>query len=101
MDLLALTAVVETRSLARYEEHAARPRVDARTRSILRTVVSDERWHLAWVQRQLASMTENDPSAQQRVRSVTERYAAIEEEVYQELIERERCLFADRRGGNE
>src|SRR5262245_5215680 len=37
-DLLALTVVVEERSLARYEEHAARPDTDVATRKVLESV---------------------------------------------------------------
>lgn len=94
IDLLALTIVVETRSLTRYQEHAARPDVDEATREVLRAVCGDERWHIAWMREKLAHMTRDDATAQERVRAVTERYRRIDEEVYAELYALERDRFA-------
>ena len=42
VDLLALTIVVESRSLARYREHAARPGVDDATLAVLYAITADE-----------------------------------------------------------
>jgi rubrerythrin len=94
VDLLALSIVVETRSLARYTEHAARPDVDARTAEILRQVTDDERWHVAWMRDELDRRMRNDPPACERVRALMERYRAIDEQVYAELSARERQAFA-------
>jgi bacterioferritin (cytochrome b1) len=95
VDLLTLTIVVEARSLARYQEHAARPGVDAATREVLETVSADEKWHLAWMRNKLKELTANDPAARQRAVALTERYRQIEEEVYAELVARERAAFGE------
>jgi bacterioferritin (cytochrome b1) len=92
-DLLALTIVVETRSLARYQEHAARPDVDEATRRVLQVISSDEEWHLTWMRDKLDEITRNDPVAQERVRQVVARYRRVEEIVYGELLARERDVF--------
>jgi bacterioferritin (cytochrome b1) len=95
VDLLALSIVVETRSLARYTEHAARSDVDARTAEILRAVTDDERWHVAWMQDELDRRTRDDPTARERVHALMERYRAIDEQVYAELSADERCAFGE------
>ena len=94
VDLLALSIVVETRSLARYTEHAARADVDARTAEILRQVTDDERWHVVWMRDELDRRMRNDPAAGERVRELMERYRAIDEQVYAELSAHERQAFA-------
>jgi rubrerythrin len=84
-DLLALTLVVEARSLARYREHAARPGVDAATLQVLRRVAADEDWHLRWMREKLEALVGGDPEARERARVLTERYRRIDEDVYREL----------------
>jgi rubrerythrin len=98
-DLLALTIVVEERSLARYREHAARPDVDDATLKVLQAVSADEEWHLAWMEEKLATMTAQDRPVAERTRLSMERYRQIEEEVYRELLAREREVF-DGNGGS-
>jgi bacterioferritin (cytochrome b1) len=95
VDLIALTIVVEERSFTRYREHAARPNVDAATRQVLLAVSKDEKWHIAWMKNKLAALTEDDPGAAARAREVMERYRQIDQEVYAELLARERELFGD------
>jgi bacterioferritin (cytochrome b1) len=92
-DLLALTIVVEARSLARYRDHASRPGVDDATRKVLCAVCSDEEWHLEWMKDKLEELTRDDPVARQRAESMTERYRQIDEEVYATLVAREREAF--------
>jgi rubrerythrin len=94
-DLLALTIVVEARSLARYRDHAARPGVDDATRKVLRAICSDEEWHLEWMREKLEEITRDDPVARQRAHAMSERYRQIEEEVYGTLAARERDAFGD------
>jgi bacterioferritin (cytochrome b1) len=91
-DLLALTIVVEARSLARYREHAARPGVDDATRRILRAVTADERWHLAWMTAKLDAMTDT-PQLRARVTDLMDRYRRADDDVYQELLRHENAVF--------
>ena len=49
LDLLALTVVVEQRALRRYQQHLRRPGLDADTEQVLRSVTSDEAWHIDWI----------------------------------------------------
>jgi bacterioferritin (cytochrome b1) len=92
-DFLALTIVVEERSLARYQEHAARPDVDPVTRKVLERVASDEEWHIAWTKSKLGEVIERDASARERVVTMMERYREIDREVYAELRAREEEAF--------
>lgn len=92
IDLLALTVVVETRSLARYREHAARSDVDDATRGVLRTVVSDERWHVDWTTTKLDALA-HTPDARNHTRAMMERYRRIEASAYEELVRYERHVF--------
>jgi bacterioferritin (cytochrome b1) len=93
VDLLALTIVVESRSLARYREHAARPGVDDATLAVLHAITADEDWHLAWLRDKLERLTTADPAAAARAATVSERYRRVEDEVYTELVAREREVF--------
>jgi bacterioferritin (cytochrome b1) len=91
-DLLALTIVVESRSLARYSEHAARPNVDDMTRRVLEAVTADEHWHVSWMSGKLKTMA-HTPQARDRVDALMERYRRADEEVYQELLDHEDEVF--------
>lgn len=95
VELLALTIVVEARSLARYREHAARPDVDDETRTVLETVAADEVWHLDWIRAKLAALTADDPVARARADAVGERYREIEAAVYRELAAVEAEAFRE------
>lgn len=92
-DLLSLTLVVEARSLARYREHAARHGVDQATLRVLRRVAADEEWHVGWMQRKLDQLIAADPEARERVRTTTERYQRIEQDVYRGLSAHEDEVF--------
>ena len=93
-ELLALTIVAEERSLIRYREHAARPGLDSATRDVLRAVIGDEQWHVAWIRDRFEHALTRDPEARRRMPSAIERYRAIEEEVYRSLAAYERERFA-------
>ena len=58
LDLLALTVVVEQRSLRRYREHLRRPDVPARTQEVLHAVTKDEVWHVDWIRRKAREQEE-------------------------------------------
>ena len=92
-DLLALTVVVEERSLERYQEHAVRPDVDAATRRVLESVARDERWHIAWIKKKLDELTAADSAVCERVAMMMEHYRKIDREVYAELRAREDEVF--------
>jgi len=93
-DLLAITVVVESRSLARYREHASRPGLDDTTLKVLEAVTFDEQWHLDWMSTKLDAMT-STADARDRVHALMERYRRIDEEVYQGLLCHEREVFAE------
>jgi rubrerythrin len=94
-DLLALTIVVEERSLFRYREHAARSSVDDATRKVLYQVAADEEWHVAWITEKLDVLTRHDRTAQERVGATMARYREIDQEVYRVLLAREREVFGE------
>lgn len=84
IDLLALTVVVEERSLARYKEHAARPDTDPETLAILEEVTGDEKWHMSWIREKLASLAA-ETGDEARAAEMLEKYREIDREVYGEL----------------
>ncbi len=94
LDLLALTVVVEERSLARYKEHAARPGVDPETLAVLKEVTGDEKWHMSWIQEKLASLAE-ETGQQERAAEMLEKYREIDREVYGELRDLEAEAFGE------
>jgi len=94
LDLLILTHVVEERVQQRYREHAARLGEDPRTIAVLRTVVTDEEWHLAWVRDWLAEQEKKE--GRTRITAVLDHYRALEANAYAELMtEEERLRAAD------
>jgi len=98
VDLLALTVVVEERSFDRYTEHAQRSDVDDETRRILHEVSKDEKWHIAWIKGKLDEVAARD-GLTERAREMTERYRAIDAEVFAELRAKESAAFADTPAG--
>ncbi len=95
VDLLALTVVVEERSFARYQEHAARPGVDEETLAILREVTKDEKWHIAWVKGKLDEIAAAEAGGRERAEQMMTRYREIDRIVYGELAAKERAAFGD------
>jgi rubrerythrin len=97
IDLLALTVVVEQRSLRRYQQHLRRPDVPERTREVLQAVTKDETWHVDWVlqkARQLAA----EAGEPERVERALARYRAADREVLAELEAVERSLGVESGG---
>ncbi len=92
VDLLALTVVVEERSLARYQEHAARPDVDPETKKILKEVTKDEKWHIAWIKGKLDELAAQGNQTE-RAAEMMERYRQIDQEVYTEMRAKEAEAF--------
>jgi len=95
MDILALTVVVEERSLQRYREHAARPEVDSETRKVLESVSRDEKWHISWIRGRLEQMAEETEDGVAKMNEALDRYREIDRQVYAELLEKEREVFGD------
>jgi bacterioferritin (cytochrome b1) len=88
MELLALTVVVEERSFARYQEHAARPDTDEATMAILKEVTKDEKWHIAWIRGKLMELAEAEGDVA-KAEAALEKYRKIDAEVYGELQKKE------------
>ena len=88
IELLALSVVVEERSLARYQEHSRRPNVDPQTRQILSEVTKGERWYISWIRRKLDFLA-TEQNATKQVNATLERYRAIDEEAYSKFQQRE------------
>lgn len=84
IDLLALTIIVEERSVARYKEHASRKDVDPETKEVLDKVTGDEVWHMSWIRGKLdeiaAAQNKTDYAAE-----MVEKYREVDREVYGEL----------------
>ena len=97
IDILALTVVVEERSFQRYREHAARPDVDPETRKVLETVSTDEKWHISWIRGKLEQLAKETDGGIEKMNEALERYRAIDQQVYAELLEKEREVFGQAR----
>lgn len=94
LDILALTVVVEERSLARYTEHAARPDVDPATLAVLQEVSKDEKWHITWIRRKLEQVAAATEDGVAKMNAALAKYREIDDQVYRELHEMERRVFA-------
>lgn len=92
LELLALTVVVEERSLTRYLEHAARPGTDAAMREILHEVTRDEKWHLSWMRLKLAEVA-RAAGDEGLAAAALEKYKQVDAEVYGALKEKEIRVF--------
>jgi bacterioferritin (cytochrome b1) len=94
IDILALTVVVEERSLARYGEHAARPDVDPETLAVLREVSKDEKWHITWIRRKLEQIAAGTEGGVEKMETALAKYREIDDQVYRELQALEQQVFA-------
>jgi len=95
IDLLALTVVVEERSFARYQEHAARPGTDEATLEILREVTKDEKWHITWIRGKLMELAAAEGDVQ-KAEAAIEKYRQIDAQVYAELKKKEAEILGGR-----
>lgn len=93
IELLALTIVVEERSLDRYIEHAARSNVDPETMQVLKEVSHDEKWHIAWIRNKLEDLAAAEEGGAAKAASAMEKYREIDRQVYEGLLEKEREAF--------
>jgi bacterioferritin (cytochrome b1) len=91
VDLLALTVVVEQRSLRRYREHLRRPGVPLRTQEVLRAVTHDETWHVDWIRRKARELAARNGEPG-RVDDALRRYREIDRSVMAELAQVEEAL---------
>jgi len=89
---LALSILVERRSLERYQSHAARDDVDPQTLKVLRVVVADEGWHVEWLTKKLAELPLG-ADERHRLDSATQRFRIVEQEVFDALVGMERQAF--------
>lgn len=94
LEILALTVVVEERSLARYSEHAARPDVDPETLAVLRQVSQDEKWHISWIRKKLEQIAAESEDGREKMEAALEKYRSIDDQVYRELQALEQQVFS-------
>lgn len=84
LDILALTQVFERRVYRHFLDHARIPSTHPAVRRTLIRMVEEEKSHLSWVKRWLDARAETRPD---EVLDVMTRYSAIDEKVYEELVE--------------
>jgi demethoxyubiquinone hydroxylase (CLK1/Coq7/Cat5 family) len=80
MEILAITQVFERRVIGQYHRQLRYPSTHPRVRTALEQIMADERWHLQYVRRALASMT--DRYGAERVEATIARYTQADNEVY-------------------
>jgi rubrerythrin len=88
-DLFALTVVVEERAVRRYRAHEANPACDETTRTLLNTLIQDEKWHISWMDDWMRSVTDAAGTTDELERTIA-RYRSIESQVYESMQELER-----------
>ena len=93
IEILALTIVVEQRSLDRYIEHAARPNVDPETLAVLKEVSNDEKWHISWIKNKLDELAASEQGGEEKAVAAMEKYREIDRQVYEGLLAKERAHF--------
>ena len=59
-ELLALTIVSERRGVTTYEDHLRQPDLPNCVERTLRGILRDERWHVEWIEEELASRGRDD-----------------------------------------
>lgn len=84
LDLLALTHVVEERVQQRYHAHVSRIGDNSQVGETLRSLVGDESWHLAGVQRWLAKIEKQEGKT--RVAALCDYYRLLEAKAYADLV---------------
>jgi ferritin-like protein len=94
VDLLALTVVVEQRSLRRYRQHLRRPGVSPRTQEVLRAVTQDEVWHVDWIRRKARELAAREGRVE-RVDQALRRYREVDRAVMAELAQVEDGLIGE------
>jgi rubrerythrin len=94
VDLLALTVVVEQRSLRRYRAHLRRPDVPPRTQAVLRAVTQDETWHVDWIRRKARELAARE-GRRSRVDEALRRYREVDRCVMAELAQVEQALAGE------
>jgi hypothetical protein len=93
LELLALTIVVEERSLDRYIEHASRANVDPDTLQVLKEVSQDEKWHISWIRNKLDELAAAEEDGPAKAEAAMEKYREIDRQVYEGLLQKEREAF--------
>lgn len=93
IDILALTVVVEERAYQRYIDHASRGDLDPETREVLQEVTKDEKWHISWIRNKLEEIAKEE-GALDKMHDALERYRKIDEDVYAELLAKEKAAYA-------
>lgn len=84
LDVLALTQVFERRVYRHFLDHARIAGTHPTVRRTLLRMVEEEKSHLSWVKRWLDRQAESRPDA---VLDAMTRYAAVDERVYEALLE--------------
>jgi bacterioferritin (cytochrome b1) len=90
VDLYAVTLVAERRARARYTAHFESGLADPATADLLRTISTDEVWHLDWIGRRLAAFAAAD---QARVAAALRRYEEADARVSADLGALEKETF--------
>lgn len=94
LEILALTVVVEERSLARYQEHLAKHDNDDATVALLREVTNDEKWHMSWIRLKLYEIARQEGD-ESKADAAIEKYRKVDAEVYKALKEKEVERFGE------
>jgi bacterioferritin (cytochrome b1) len=84
MEVLAITQVFERRVIGQYHRQLRYPGTHPRVRAALAAIMEDERWHLQYVHRALATMTTR--YGDERVEATIARYLRADSEVYAKTL---------------
>jgi hypothetical protein len=84
MEVMAVTHVFEKRVIGQYHRQLRFPGTHPRVRQALDRIMPDERWHLRYVRRALAAMS--DRYGADHVADTVARYTAADREVYAKTL---------------
>ena len=88
MEILALTLVFENRVVTQYNLHSSGDELPAVVHDTLKTIMTDEQWHLEWIRGALLEM--EDEYGRDHIQQTLKRYTEADREVYANTIQEHR-----------
>jgi hypothetical protein len=97
MEVFAITQVFEQRVLRQYSHHLTMPDAPEPVRQTLTTIMEDEKWHVAWIRRELIQMESR--YGKEEIEDTVKRMQAADREVYHKMTTEhsERAAYISRK----
>lgn len=85
MEVLAITNIFEKRVIGQYIRHLKTPNLHPIIESTIKKIVDDEVWHIQWINRELAKMSEK--FGNDEIEKKLEKYRQADETIYGKLLD--------------